>query len=219
MPERSSKQLILGNESGEGADIVQAEKLASEIYEKWKFPESKPSKPFLLLIGGFQGSGKTSVIEEIKDDFGLIVISPDEIRYLMFSKEIPFSEDFVTLVNATVKILLKKALATGYSVVLDRNMTEQRMELIKTVLLEENRDYLIISVLLTAPQEELERRVNDRSEYEGKYKGTVDELRASCAKYGQPDESIYDLVIDTSIISVESAGGIIATELAERLTV
>ena len=152
-------------------------------------------KPILLLLGGFQGSGKTTTVELIKKYIDLIVISPDEIRYQLFAKKMPFGEKFVKTVEEARNKLLKEAIKTKQDIVIDQRVTPPRILIAKEII--KNSDYQLKLVLLNAPKKVLIERINNRLEIPGKYKGTVSELEICMKEYGDHDLSLYDLVIDT----------------------
>src|SRR5262245_54029987 len=99
-------------ELGTRASFEEVKKQADLISSKWTLPERLPQHPRLLLLGGFQGSGKTTVLELLQTNPGIIVVSPDEIRHNLFAQEYPFSEEFVRVVNATKFELVRRALGT-----------------------------------------------------------------------------------------------------------
>ncbi|PWU23011.1 hypothetical protein C5B42_04360 [Candidatus Cerribacteria bacterium 'Amazon FNV 2010 28 9'] len=195
----STEELVI--ESGEGAPIAEVKKFADTISLQWKEGRIQSHSPVLLLLGGFQGSGKTTTAQVLNTDSEFIVISPDEVRYILFTAEIPFSKSFVVLVNAIKFELLKRALRTGSSVIIDQALTPERVRLVEQVV-HSYPHYQVTSVFLYAPEEVLRKRVGERPQLAGRYKGTVEELKASmkiyAEWYGDPLRSGYDIVIDTT---------------------
>ena len=178
--------------------------LVEEISSKWQFPKKKPEVPILLLMAGYQGSGKTTTLKSLQRDLGLIITSPDEIRHKLFARGLPFSEDFVKTVNQTHAALIKKVGKTGYSFAVDSIMTPKRIEWLLKCLEDEGvTNYKVVKVLLNAPVDVLIDRVKTRPAMDNLYKGTVEELEASMKEHGELDPLAYDLVIDTSKASLE----------------
>lgn len=196
------REYELALEMGKGADPVEVKAQADLISEKWKTPENKSENPLLLMLGGFQGSGKTTTLETLVPTLNLTVISPDEIRHNLFTQKYPFSEEFIKLVNATKFELINRAMDMGNPIVIDQSLTPDRVSLTKT-LLQKHPEYQFLSVFLTAPHDTLKQRVIERASLPGRYRGTVEELEASIDKYtsryGDPQHGGYDLLIDSSI--------------------
>lgn len=191
----------LAIEKGEGANLEEILKQADLISAKWDLPGSKPDKPLLLMIGGFQGSGKTTALNILAPKLNLIIISPDEIRHNLFEQNYPFSEDFVRLVNATKFELVKRALDLGISIAVDQSLTPDRVSLTKEIS-SAYPNFTVKSIFLAAPAKVLKNRVGKRVKLDGVYKGTLPELEASIKKYaevyGKPNKNDYDLIVDSS---------------------
>jgi cytidylate kinase len=185
-------------EKGIGANKTEVVKQADIISEKWS--ANKQKSPVVIMLGGFQGSGKTTVADVLAKENNLVVISPDEIRFNLFDQGANFSEDFVRLVNATKYELLDRCLGSRYSVIVDQAITPTRVKIVRE-LLNGYPDYKLVSIFLTAPEEILKKRVSQRPEIAGKYRGTAEELKESirryAERYGDPVSGGYDLIIDT----------------------
>jgi len=183
-------------ELGDRADPKLVEELVREISLSWITEGDKPAVPTLVLFGGFQGSGKTTVINELQQSANgsLIVISPDEIRSKLFEK-ISFSDIFIHTVSAARNKLLQKALETGHHVLMDENA---RSNLFNSFA-EQQQDsrYKVLTVFLKAPKETLVQRVETRPQIPGRYAGKANELLASMEKHGNIDIAGYEMIIDT----------------------
>lgn len=188
-------------ESGLGANREEVELFADSISENWGTPDSSLPQPTVLLLGGFQGSGKTTVGDRLAQDLGLLTVSPDEIRSKLFTANYPFSVEFLLLVNAIKFELINRAIELRSSFIVDQALTPDRVTLVKNIL-QEHPEYRLLSIFLTAPKEVLRKRVEERAGLPGKYKGTVDELEASMTRYeqryGNPENGGYDVIIDTN---------------------
>ncbi len=178
--------------------------VARELSAKWHFKNNLPKNPVVLIVSGFQGSGKTTAINLLKKDLDLIVISPDEIRYKLFERGWEVSEQFVHTVNATRNNLLRKALNLGRNIAIDQLTTPARISLIQDII-DKNKDkkYKLLKIYLDASEEALIKRVESRQQLQGTYKGAVSELKESIAKFGKPNLSLYDLVLDSEELNLK----------------
>ncbi len=154
-----------------------------------------PKKPLLILLAGFQGSGKTTLAKKLAHEYNLKLISPDEIRQELFDQGVKFSADFVSLVDQTRDEQIKKLIIAGKSVICDTNMIPQRIAKIKRDLIGQN--YELVTVFLDAPREVLAQRVGNRPQIEGVYRGTGGELEQSMTTHGDIAKEDYDMVINT----------------------
>ena len=187
----------------------EAEKLTEEIIKDLQLSNVR-LKPIVLLLGGFQGSGKTTVINKLKDDLGLVVVSEDEIRQRLLDKKYSFSEKFRQIVKATSSKIFQSLLKMGNSIALDVNATPARIKEIKKLLESEDlSNYCLIIVYLQTSKKELVRRLNLREGVKERYKGTANELEASIRKYGEIDKSVYDVVINTEKLDAQAAAEVI----------
>lgn len=194
------------------------DELVKKISSNWQFPKEKPAKSILLIMAGYQGSGKTTALKTLQKDFGFIITSPDEIRHKLFSRNVPFSDEFVKTVNETHAVLIKKVAKMGFSFAVDSIMTPKRIEWLLKCLEEEGvTNYKVVKVLLYAPMDTLIERVKNRPLVESTYKGTVEELEASVKEHGKLDPEAYDLVIDSSIFDQESVANAIKTYLLTQV--
>lgn len=112
-------------EMGESKNAL-AREIADTIIARWtKEGHHKSPSPFILFLGGLQGSGKTSTIAQLRKDSGLdfAIISPDEIRWEMFSREVFLTEEtsaaWAQTVDTARNMLLKAVLQRNFSVVID----------------------------------------------------------------------------------------------------
>ena len=218
VPGYNLTQEELNIELGVEADPVEVRKQVERIVKKW--PEAKGrEKPCVLLLGGFQGSGKTTTLDSLSQKLGLVVISPDEIRHNLFAEGHTFSLDFVKIVNATKFALIEEALSRGYVTAVDQALTPDRVKMVKEVTGGSQTE--IVSIFLVAPKDILRQRVLTRPSLPGRYTGKVDELEASLAKYeeryGDPSQNGYDLVIDTSKNDLQKVTDLIQKVIRKKI--
>lgn len=171
-------------------------KTTNDLMRKLVLPQSKPVKPIVIMLGGLQGSGKTTLINNIKDEFKLVVISGDIINQRLFDKKYEFSDNFPKAVKAITVSLTKNILEKGHSLVIDSNAHSKRIDQMKE-LLQDYSTYQLVTIYLKTSPDELRRRVEKRKNIPGIYLGKLDELEDSLAEYGNADMSIYDYVVNT----------------------
>lgn len=157
--------------------------------------------PLLILLAGFQGSGKTTLAQKLVNAYGLKLISPDTIRQELFDRGVKFSTGFANLVDKTRNEQVKDLIIAGKSVVCDTNMVPQRIAKIVKDLSGQN--YRLVTIFLKAPRDVLAQRVGSRPQIEGVYRGTTGELEDALEKHGAIPKNGYTLVIDTKKCSPE----------------
>lgn len=155
----------------------------------------KPKIPLLVLLAGFQGSGKTTLAEKLVEKYSLTLISPDKIRQQLFDSGMKFSENFAGLVDQTRDEQILKAITSGKSAVVDTNMVPERI--IKIINDLKGQNYKLVTIFLDAPDHVLTQRVGKRPQIEGVYRGTGAELKQSQTTHGNIAKEGYDVVIDT----------------------
>lgn len=198
-------------EMGGNADPDLVDKLVREISSKWTIKRDRPAVPTLVLFGGFQGSGKSTIIDELQKnpESTFIVISPDEIRSKLFNM-IPFSDAFVHTVFAARNTLLQKALKTGQNILIDENSTPLRISLFDSFVKNiQGSKYKVLTVFLEVSKETLIQRVKSRLQVQGRYAGKVNELVASIEEHGEIELGAYGIIIDTVKTSSSAAAKII----------
>ncbi len=158
-------------------------------------------RPLLILIGGFPGSGKTTLINAIHNSYGSAVISLDAIRQIFLDKNTPFVWEIVRDVSQN---LLSKGLQNRLNLIIDSNAHSERIKFIEAILHEEQVDqiYQVIKICLTPSYETLLKRVQAREQKAGVHQGTIQNLQNSMAAF-HFDPKDYDLVIDTEALSFE----------------
>ena len=176
-------------ETESNLSLVQA--MTQEIMKEWKPDRARFETSLLLMIGGLQGAGKTSILQKLSSEEVIIVISPDQIRKKLFTVKYPFSENFIHLVEQTNHELVKNAVDLQCSFGIDRNMTPQRIEAMKNLLsvMKHGNAYKIFSIFLNVPKDELIKRLQTRPKIENSYQGTLEELEAAIKQYGEIDRS------------------------------
>ena len=185
--------------------------IAKRYLQKLKVPDKKSSKPFLLMLGGLQGSGKTSVLEKLQENTTFVVVSLDEIRHIMLEMGLVIDDDFRKAVNNIAFDIVKELMAQNVSVAIDTNANEQRITAIRSAL-DSHVHYKLCTVLLDVSIDELRQRVLSRKPRTNSYTGTASELEGSYKTYKDRDHTMFDHVISWDGESVEEMA-----EVIERL--
>ncbi len=189
-------------ESGDDGDRPMAQDAANKIIERWAQKERQPSEhPFFLIVGGVQGSGKTSALEELAQTTDFVPVSPDEIRWIMFGENYFLTQETGTIWRDTVhlarNIIIQEAMKRGLPIALDQSMNPERLKYLKE-LAQKFPQYRTMSVLLNPPDDVLRNRVKTRKHSYTKYQGNIQELEGTMNMPGVRDPSLFDLTIDKS---------------------
>lgn len=161
-----------------------------------KFTVIAQKDPVLLLVGGFQGSGKSSLINRIKKIFATNIISTDAIRQSLLNRGVKVSPEFSASVNRIYWALVKKSLSTHSHTIIDANAHAKRLQEIEELLAKEQFKHRKITIFLNTSEKTLRNRLQTRQPLPDCYEGTEKDLDASLASSKLNLED-YDLVIDT----------------------
>lgn len=172
------------------------QKIIHEFLAKMK--EEPADNPILILLAGYQGTGKSTLAGQICKDYSFQLISKDEIRFSLFEKQFPFSHDFVRLVDEIYLYLLSEAINRNLNVIIDNNMHSKKIKETNSLLQTLNAKYQTFKILLFADENTLINRVQERKETVSTYRGTLAELIHALSSVTFEAED-YDLIIDTSI--------------------
>lgn len=163
-----------------------------------KYNTEIQSTPTLILIGGFQGSGKSTLSERIRETFRANVVCADEIRGNLFGRGFVSSPEFAKLVidiyHDTIKMLMERRT----HIVIDAFAHSKRIQDVNELLTQTNVDYKIVKIFLKTSEETLRERVISRTPVPGRHTGVLNELEAALktTEYNLDD---YDLVVDTDV--------------------
>lgn len=157
-------------------------------------------QPVIILIGGYQGSGKTSVIEKIKGLYDINVISTDVIRQGLLNSGVALSPEFSTYVSDIYKGFLIQNLQSNSNIVIDANAHSKRIQEVDHLLREHGSTHFVIKVLLKASEGTLRERVKNRRHTTDCYQGTESDLEAALASI-KIDPEEYDLILNTDNLS------------------
>lgn len=188
--------------------------ITHEIVSQLSREFSGGKEPFLLLIGGFQGSGKSSLIRRIKAVFEINVISTDVIRQSLFDRGWKVSPEFSKTVDDIFKSLLCKSM--GSPTVIDANAHAKRILDIEAFMKEKECKTRVLKVFLSCPPEVLKKRVVNRERVSGCYQGTLSDLESSLA-ITKIDEKDYDLCIETDKLNEEEVTQLVLAKLPHEI--
>lgn len=165
-----------------------------------KLKAGTQKQPVLILIGGFQGSGKSSLTSRIGEIYDTNVISTDSIRQSLFDRGVKLSPEFSKYVSNIYSNLLKKSLKINSNIIIDANSHSKRITEIEKLLKENDFRYSIIKIYLSASETTLRDRVKNRTSTLGCYQGTESDLEAALLST-MIDLQDYDLIVDTDKLS------------------
>lgn len=176
--------------------------LEQEITHEFEneFQARTQKQPILILIGGFQGSGKSSLITRIKKVYDTNVISTDSIRQSLFDREIKVSPEFSKYVSSISGNLIKKSLEINSNIIVDANSHSRRIAEVGKLLKENDSHYSIVKIFLKASEATLRDRVKTRKPISGCYQGTESDLEAALSSTKIEFED-YDLIVNTDELS------------------
>lgn len=166
-------------------------------------------KPLLILIGGYVGSGKTTLSNAMKEKYGVTVFSLNSIRQAMLDEGIDIRGNKQEERNILFNVyphLLAPCIANFQHIVIDANANRLGIEdALKFLNEHEGGDqYTVIKIHLKASEDELHRRVNARIQQPGLHQGTETDLEYelnTAVKKIYPED--YDLIINTEQTAFE----------------
>ncbi len=177
--------------------IVQ--RVVQQISKNWVPETPSHDRKTIHLFGGWQGSGKTTLIRKLTKDSPLTVISTDRIRSVLI-KQNGFAPNLLnSYVQKIEEQLLLKACRFNHDVAVDANAHEKRLRRIHSLFREHELycTHSLTSILLRADNQTLQSRIKSRQNNPFHYTGTLNELRGS-QELNRINEVDYDCVIDTS---------------------
>lgn len=160
------------------------------------FRAESQEQPVFVLIGGYQGSGKTSLIRRIREIYDGNVISTDAIRQTLFDMKSVDAADIANYVSSISINLTLCALSQNTNVFIDANAHGKRIKEAEALINSNFPNYSLIKLYLKASEETLRNRVKQRQSVEGCYQGTVEDLNASLKRV-QLNLQDYDFIVET----------------------
>lgn len=187
------------------------EKVKKVIEEKRVNPKETYQNPFLILLTGNVGSGKSLVAQILSKELNLYLISGDNIRNIIKDLYPEINLD-IPEVRQTNNIIcleeMKYCINNKYSIILDRNVSSQD----DLSYIEEKIDLPIIFIKIISSTKEDIKRVKKRNQqqeliiphygHQDSRSGVVTEEEYNKIKERKIydlDNSIYDYFINTNV--------------------
>ncbi|MBS0647736.1 MAG: ATP-binding protein [Verrucomicrobia bacterium] len=200
--------------------ISEADKacISQEIIEKLTHNLNHPpqERPLLILLGGFQGSGKSTVAQALEKAHQYTVISTDAIRHELLQKNIT-GDLFAKMVSSISKIILMKVLDQRLNLIVDANAHEKRIREV-TDLMQHYPSYRVVKIYLQTSEKVLFERLASRPQVPGHYQGQPGDLQGSLQS-SKMNTADYDLVLQTDNLTIEQELTSINSLLASYYTV
>ncbi len=168
---------------------------------------SPHARPFLLLIGGFPGSGKTTLIKALSETHDFAIIAWNAMRQSLLNRKIygsPFDGEILETVH---KNLFRLCLQRHVNVVIDTNSYARNIREFEKFLREEEEGqiYKVVKICLNPPVETLFRRLRAREHKEGVHQGKEsDLLRDLNSSRKKIDFNDYALIINTEEVPFQT---------------
>jgi|GEM_PF-4102387 len=184
--------------------LLKAE-ITNELFKKLK--GSPQEKPIILLVGGYPGSGKTTLIQALSDAHEISVIAWNDVRQALLDRKLRGSSFDFEVIEAVHENLLHFCIEHRLNVMIDANAHAQNLRYIQNFLNQEpgGADYRVFKICLNPPQETLYKRIALRKQREDLHQGTLSDLERDLkSSKKQLIFSEYSLVIDTDTVSFET---------------
>ena len=158
------------------------------------------NKPLLILIAGYPGAGKTTLIQALVQTHDMEVISWNAMRQALLDRHLKGSPYDWEIIESVNQKLLRVCLQRRVNVIIDANAYANNIQLFENLL--DTQLYRIIKICLNPPPAVLLSRIRERTQKEGLHQGTeIDLLRDLNSEHKKINMNDYSLVIknDASI--------------------
>lgn len=186
---------VVGATTGE---LARVRSIENKIWEENYHPEQVSENPYLLMFGGFQGSGKSTLIRAHSKENPMFKISGDRIRFLLF-EQMDYQDGYMfnQIVSTTSSALLKRCLQKQLITAVDSNVDANKLFALKKLVQDRFPIFRTFAIYLKADISTLHKSLGSRSAQQGYYTGSTSNLDHSYqTKIGGMDESAYDLVLN-----------------------
>lgn len=168
---------------------------------------SPHAQPIILLVGGFPGSGKTTLINALSEKHDITVISWNAIRQALLDRRLQGSPYDGEIIDSVHQNLLRLCMQRHINVVIDANAHARTIREIESFLEKEQNGqaYTVVKICLNPPIETNFSRIRARQQIEGIHQGTETDLQRDLnSSKKKIDLNAYALVINTAEISFET---------------
>src|SRR5437868_669998 len=156
------------------------------------------NKPILLLIGGYPGAGKTTLINALAQAHDMEIISWNAIRQALLDRRLKGSPHDFEIIQAVNQNLFRMCLQSNSNIIIDVNAYANNIKLFEELLqAEQYQDiFRVVKICLNPPPELLLSRVRAREQREDVHQGTekdvINDLKSEYKKINMND---YSLII------------------------
>lgn len=183
-----------------GVHAFDVEQVKNEITHELSQDLKANSKndPVLILVGGYPGAGKTTLITALRQIYDLDLISWNFIRQGLLDRNIKGSPHDWEIIEAVNQKLFRSCLQRSVNIVIDINAYANNIKRFEELLEDEypQNSYRVVKICLNPPTEILLTRVLAREQKEGVHQGTeTDLLRDLNAEYKKINMDDYSLII------------------------
>ncbi len=197
-------------------DQKTVDRLVREFSDRWQ-SLPKPAHPFVLMLAGFQGAGKTTVLRLVAEELPIAVIPMDELRgrQISWGGE-PYTEPFDQVTDMARADLIELALSRGLNLTCDETWRAEKIKLMRDLLRNDHPSYGSLTVLLQTSEAELIRRLDSRQKPEGFYNASAKNMLGFKKAFGEFDPKDFDLVFDTEQTNPKAIAEQVLKELQQR---
>lgn len=105
------------------------EKFIDTILDEMQYPSKRYQKPFIVMLSGYSGSGKSHVARVLSKILSLYIVSGDMVRKRLYQDK-TFSHDFASIQAITNEVCdkeIKTLLENHISILLDRSVSSMEV--------------------------------------------------------------------------------------------
>jgi predicted kinase len=139
-------------------------------------PSTTDRTPWVVVVCGPSGGGKSSLARPLAEQLGLLLLSKDEIKEILFDSlgwgDRERSRALSDAAYGLMFHLLEKELAAGRSAMLEANFRPEAAQRLARIL--ENSPYRAIQIRCTADRQVLMDRLTHRAEQKLRHPGHLD---------------------------------------------